>query len=583
MPKPKLKKTSKRMTCHKRYKIIKKIKEHNKKVKKEDKNASKRKPKDPGIPNLYPFKEQLLKQIEERKEKEKEEKEKMKQQRTKEKSRKRKLQDLQKDAEKRAKLFDQKQEIDEQAKELHRGPLELSRRSYYKEFRKVVEASDVIIQVLDARDPLGCRCPQLEEIVMSSGRNKKIVLLLNKVDLVPKEIVQSWLKYLRSEFPTVAFKASTQNQKQKLTQSKVTIEKASKDLLQSSGCIGAGVLLKLLGNYCRNQDIKTSITVGVVGFPNVGKSSVINSLKRSKACNVGNTPGVTKNMQEIQLDQHVKLLDCPGIVMASGSSDTQIILKNVVKIEALDDPVKPVEAILSRCSKEQVMQKYLVPDYSDTMEFLTLFAKRLGKLKKGGIPDTLTAAKVLLQDWNNGKITFYTHPPEREKEKATIAQYWGAGFDIDAIVKAENDDLNGLADSLGAALVLQAGKPVDMQTEEQEIEEEEEESEEGEEEEMSGSDEEVDDEVQINNPQIKESVIALKAKSKKQKVENNKPTKKENSVVLEQDNPQTNTQRKKAFKNKQKEKRKQDKKALTSDENKMADSDDDNYDVNKMF
>lgn len=69
---------------------------------------------------------------------------------------------------------------------------------------------------------------------------------------------------------------------------------ASSDLLQSSSCIGAGTLLKLLGNYCRSANIKTTITVGIVGFPNVGKSSVINSLKRSKACSVGSTPGVTK-------------------------------------------------------------------------------------------------------------------------------------------------------------------------------------------------------------------------------------------------------------------------------------------------
>ena len=114
-------------------------------------------------------------------------------------------------------MFDQKQEMNiNHAKEFKTGPIELSRKSYYKEFRKVVEASDVIIQVLDARDPLGCRCPQIEELVMAAGNNKRIVLLLNKVDLVPKAIVQSWLKYLRSEFPTVAFKASTQNQKQKL-------------------------------------------------------------------------------------------------------------------------------------------------------------------------------------------------------------------------------------------------------------------------------------------------------------------------------------------------------------------------------
>ena len=96
----------------------------------------------------------------------------------------------------------------------------------------------------------------------------------------------------------------------------------------------------------------------LTGFPNTGKSSIINSLKRSKSCNVGATPGVTKSMQEIQLDKHIKLLDSPGIVMASGSSDAHVILRNAVKVETLEDPVKPVEAILKRCNKQQVGGSY---------------------------------------------------------------------------------------------------------------------------------------------------------------------------------------------------------------------------------
>lgn len=64
--------------------------------------------------------------------------------------------------------------------------------------------------------------------------------------------------------------------------------------MTSSKALGADVLMQLLKNYCRNKDIKTAISVGVVGLPNVGKSSLINSLKRSKACGVGATPGFTK-------------------------------------------------------------------------------------------------------------------------------------------------------------------------------------------------------------------------------------------------------------------------------------------------
>lgn len=111
--------------------------------------------------------------------------------------------------------------------------------------------------------------------------------------MVPREILEKWLKYLRRQTPTVAFKASTQSQSRTLGQKKFNQAKKEK-VMQSSVCIGADLLMSLLSNYCRNKDIKTSITVGIVGLPNVGKSSLINSLKRSRACNVGATPGVTK-------------------------------------------------------------------------------------------------------------------------------------------------------------------------------------------------------------------------------------------------------------------------------------------------
>lgn len=90
------------------------------------------------------------------------------------------------------------------------------------------------------------------------------------------------------------------------------------------------------------MQIKKSITVGVVGLPNVGKSSLINSLKRCHVVNVGATPGLTRTMQEVQLDKNVKLLDCPGVVMLkSEDNDDAVTLKNCTKIEKLKDPISP--------------------------------------------------------------------------------------------------------------------------------------------------------------------------------------------------------------------------------------------------
>ena len=89
--------------------------------------------------------------------------------------------------------------------------------------------------------------------------------------------------------------------------------------------------------------LKKSITVGIIGLPNVGKSSLINSLKRAHVVNVGATPGLTRSLQEVHLDKNVKLLDCPGVVLLKESSanDASIALRNCKRIEKLEDPVSP--------------------------------------------------------------------------------------------------------------------------------------------------------------------------------------------------------------------------------------------------
>lgn len=470
MAKNKLKKQSNRQPAKLRYKIEKKVRDHNKKLRRDLKKKPKsaNRPKVIQIPNICPFKEDILKEVELLKKQKDDEKQKLRDAARLEKMANARaaqqakldggLEKMVENAEVRGKIHDAFTPTNGVSSQ-HTINRENSLKAYYKEFRKVVEAADVVLEIVDARDPLGTRCLQVEQAVTEAKGNKRLVIVINKADLVPRETLDLWLKHLRKSFPTIPFKASTQSQTRKLGRKKLS--KAKKDI-QGSNCVGAELLMSLLANYCRNKGIKTSIRVGVVGLPNVGKSSIINSLKRSRACMVGATPGVTRSMQEVQLDSKIKLLDSPGIVFASGN-DASASLRNAVKTTVLDDPVTPANAILQRVNKRQMMEMYNIPDYNTPDEFYSLKASRSGKFKRGGVPDAIAAARGLLDDWNMGKIKYYTVPPEDNAAdahiSAEIVQASAAEFDLenyDAMVAAmvdalPNKDVQGCfpVDSLG--------------------------------------------------------------------------------------------------------------------------------------
>ncbi|KAM5221424.1 guanine nucleotide-binding protein-like 3-like protein [Ctenodactylus gundi] len=365
-----------------------------------------------------------------------------------EKHRHRTIESYCQDVLRRQEEFEHKEEVLQQLNMFPQLDDESTRKAYYKEFHKVVEYSDVILEVLDARDPLGCRCFQMEETVLRAEGNKKLVLVLNKVDLVPKQVVEKWLDYLRNELPTVAFKASTQHQVKNLNRCSMPVEHASESLLKSKACFGAENLMRILGNYCRLGEVRTHIRVGVVGLPNVGKSSLINSLKRTRACNVGAIPGVTKFMQEVHLDKFIRLLDAPGIVPGP-NSEVGTILHNCIDVQKLADPVTPVETILKRCNLEQISSYYGISGFQTTEQFLIAVAHRLGKKKKGGMYSQEQAAKAVLGDWVSGKISFYIPPPPTHTLpahlSAEIVKEMTEAFDIENTDQANEDTMECLA------------------------------------------------------------------------------------------------------------------------------------------
>ncbi|CAA0823888.1 Guanine nucleotide-binding protein-like NSN1 [Striga hermonthica] len=452
MVKKSKKSKSKRVSLKKKYKIIRKVKEHHKKKAKEAKksglNKKQKVEKDPGIPNDWPFKEQELKALEARRQRAIRELDEKKAAR-KERAKKRKLGLLEDEDMKEESSAGEERVTDGSARIIKNR--DNSERTFYKELVKVIENSDVILEVLDARDPLGTRCVDMEKMVMRSGAQKRLILLLNKIDLVPREAAEKWLKYLREELPAVAFKCSTQEQKSNLgwkSGPKGGKTGKANNHMQTSDCLGAENLIKLLKNYSRSHEIKTSITVGVIGLPNVGKSSLINSLKRSHVVNVGATPGLTRSMQEVQLDKNVKLLDCPGVVMLKAAeNDSSVALRNCKRIEKLDDPVGPVKEILKLCPENVLVTLYKIPGFDSVDEFLQNVATVRGKLKKGGIVDVDAAARIVLHDWNEGKIPYYTMPPTRNAEEpseARIVSELGKEFNVDEVYGGESSFIGSL-------------------------------------------------------------------------------------------------------------------------------------------
>ncbi|KAF5319401.1 hypothetical protein D9619_008554 [Psilocybe cf. subviscida] len=277
---------------------------------------------------------------------------------------------------------------------------EQMRKYYLKSLHKVVDDSDIIILVLDARDPEGCRSRLVEEEVRRrESEGKKLVFVLNKIDLIPKANAQAWLKYLRHSTPTLPFLSNSTAQHQRTNISSST----------------APSLLKLLKAY---KPKAGSVTIGVVGYPNVGKSSLINSLKRSKVCAVAAQAGHTKDLQSVQLERGMRIIDSPGVVFddddyddGKGNKKGSILLRNVVKVEDVEDPIAVVEEVLARTPKETIQRIYNLPEYSSTLEFLTMLSLSNGRLLRGGTPDLNAAARQVLSDWNQQKIPYFSEPP----------------------------------------------------------------------------------------------------------------------------------------------------------------------------
>lgn len=144
-------------------------------------------------------------------------------------------------------------------------------------------------------------------------------------------------------------------------------------------------------------------------------------------CKVAPIAGETKVWQYITLMRRIYLIDCPGVVYPSSETDTEKVLKGVVRVELINDPEDYIKVVLERVRPEYIAKTYKVSDWNSPTEFLEKLAIRSGKLLKKGEPDIKIVARMVLNDWQRGKLPFYVLPPGFEtplenKNTLTVVQ-----------------------------------------------------------------------------------------------------------------------------------------------------------------
>jgi nuclear GTP-binding protein len=294
----------------------------------------------------------------------------------------------------------------------------------WEELYKVIDSSDVLIQVLDARDPMGTRTKHVEDHLKKNCPSKHLVFVLNKCDLVPTSVTSKWIKILSKEYPTLAYKASVNNP------------------------FGKGALIQLLRQFDNFHKNKKSVAVGFIGYPNVGKSSIINSLRKKSVCKVAPVPGETKVWQYITLTRRIYLIDCPGIVYNSGDSETDIVLKGVVRAEKLEHPDLHIHTILERTDTTNLIETYGIQKWKDAEDFLEQLGRKTGKLMKGGDANLNAVAKQVIVDWQRGRIRYMVHPSQAQLEEAEMKEkpVFNPALLVDLHQKGIDDEMIDMGD-----------------------------------------------------------------------------------------------------------------------------------------
>ena len=348
----------------------------------------------------------------------------------------------------------------------------------WRQLWRVVERSQLLVQIVDARNPLRFRCEDLEAYVSSLPADasemsqtqgdttfrgpRRTLLLVNKADLLDDEQRRQWAKYFDENGVRFVFFSATDEAARQAAKAQRDLQfeaERQENAGESAAQVVENVSLESrerkpedvlnvleleqlfldaappLEDFARDGHVPEKLTVGLVGYPNVGKSSTINALLGEKKVSVSATPGKTKHFQTIHLSPTTILCDCPGLVFPQfASTAAELVTDGILPIDQMREYTAPAELVAQRIPHDIISRVYNmdIPTQSreeggtgipNGLEVLSAYAVARNLVRQGqGNPDESRAARYVLKDYVNARLLFAHPPPGIDADEFNAAQ-----------------------------------------------------------------------------------------------------------------------------------------------------------------
>ena len=364
---------------------------------------------------------------------------------------------------------------------------------FWRQLWRTVERSDVVVQIVDARDPLFYFCDDLfsyvDEVATLQGRKKRKILLFNKADYVPFNVRNMWRSYFQDKGLELYFfsaldelqrcktKDESTNSSDSDVESSETSDSDSEATSYTTSSVESLKRAPMVAHPASINDAQVGrevgddlldvdalvtvfegdsnepIVVGCTGFPNVGKSTLINALVGSKKVSMSRQPGKTKHIQTLILNSTLTLCDCPGLVLPSVVvSKAHLVINGTVPLDHIRDPLPSVELVVSRMGVEALLahyacEKFYLPEFKkigSARGLLCAYAVSRKLFLRLHLPDESKAARVILKDFCRGAIVHAMLPPVVDSKLDSIEEEEGEDSDYEEV---EDEELFSDAES----------------------------------------------------------------------------------------------------------------------------------------